>query len=83
MIEKDFAEHFVTDWIDSWNKHDLVRILSHYTPRCCEAGSEGVCGNECSATSLLPTIMAQRRQGSESGHSEIGGQYAARLGDVY
>lgn len=31
MIEKDFAEHFAADWIDSWNKHDLVRILSHYT----------------------------------------------------
>jgi len=31
MIEQDFAEHFAADWIDSWNKHDLVRILSHYT----------------------------------------------------
>ena len=24
------AEHFAKDWIDSWNAHDLVRILSHY-----------------------------------------------------
>lgn len=31
MIDKAFAEHFASDWIDSWNKHDLVRILSHYT----------------------------------------------------
>ena len=31
MIDKDFAAHFAADWIDSWNKHDLVRILSHYT----------------------------------------------------
>lgn len=30
MIEKAFADHFTADWIDSWNKHDLVRILSHY-----------------------------------------------------
>jgi selenocysteine lyase/cysteine desulfurase len=30
MIDKEFANHFATDWIDSWNKHDLVRILSHY-----------------------------------------------------
>jgi hypothetical protein len=30
MIDKTFAKHFATDWIDSWNKHDLVRILSHY-----------------------------------------------------
>lgn len=26
-----FAEHFASDWIDSWNAHDLNRILSHYT----------------------------------------------------
>ena len=31
MIDKVFADHFAADWIDSWNKHDLVRILSHYT----------------------------------------------------
>ena len=31
MIDKMFAEHFAADWIDSWNQHDLVRILSHYT----------------------------------------------------
>ncbi|MGZ8984173.1 MAG: nuclear transport factor 2 family protein [Methylotenera sp.] len=31
MINKEFADHFAADWIDSWNKHDLDRILSHYT----------------------------------------------------
>lgn len=31
MIDKDFADHFAADWVDSWNQHDLVRILSHYT----------------------------------------------------
>ena len=31
MIDKVFADHFAADWIDSWNKHDLVRVLSHYT----------------------------------------------------
>lgn len=30
MIEKHFAEQFAADWIDSWNRHDLVCILSHY-----------------------------------------------------
>ena len=30
MITKDFATHFAQDWIDSWNSHDLDRILSHY-----------------------------------------------------
>ncbi len=31
MLENNFAEHFAADWIDSWNSHDLERILSHYT----------------------------------------------------
>jgi len=31
MIDKAFVDHFAADWIDSWNQHDLGRILSHYT----------------------------------------------------
>lgn len=31
MLNKEFANHFAADWIDSWNAHDLERILSHYT----------------------------------------------------
>jgi ketosteroid isomerase-like protein len=31
MLDKTFAEHFATDWIESWNSHDLDRILSHYS----------------------------------------------------
>lgn len=30
MITSDFAEHFAQDWIESWNAHDLERILAHY-----------------------------------------------------
>jgi len=29
-MDKAFAEHFAAKWIESWNAHDLVRILSHY-----------------------------------------------------
>ena len=29
-MDNAFAEHFANDWIDSWNSHDLQRILSHY-----------------------------------------------------
>ena len=29
-MDNAFAEHFASDWIDSWNSHDLQRILSHY-----------------------------------------------------
>ena len=31
MIEKCFAEEFARDWIESWNSHNLDRILSHYS----------------------------------------------------
>ena len=30
MISEEFAVHFAQDWIESWNAHDLDRILSHY-----------------------------------------------------
>ena len=26
-MNNTFAEHFASDWIDSWNSHDLPRIL--------------------------------------------------------
>lgn len=29
-MEKTFAERFAADWIDSWNAHDLDRVLAHY-----------------------------------------------------
>ena len=31
MIDNTFAQEFASDWIDSWNTHDLERILAHYT----------------------------------------------------
>lgn len=31
MITKEFAQHFATEWVASWNSHDLARVLSHYT----------------------------------------------------
>jgi ketosteroid isomerase-like protein len=31
MITHDWAAQFAREWIDSWNAHDLDRILSHYT----------------------------------------------------
>ena len=30
MITNEFAENFAHEWIESWNSHDLDRILSHY-----------------------------------------------------
>lgn len=30
-MDKTFAGHFATEWIESWNTHDLDRVLSHYS----------------------------------------------------
>lgn len=32
MIDLEWAKAFAEEWIDSWNLHDLERILLHYTP---------------------------------------------------
>ena len=31
MLTREAALAFAREWIDSWNSHDLDRILSHYT----------------------------------------------------
>lgn len=31
MIDQQWAQAFAKDWIESWNVHDMDRILSHYT----------------------------------------------------
>jgi len=31
MIDRAFAERFAIEWVESWNSHDLDRILAHYT----------------------------------------------------
>lgn len=30
MINKDFAINFTREWIDSWNSHDIAKIMNHY-----------------------------------------------------
>jgi hypothetical protein len=30
-VTDEFARRFAEEWIDSWNAHDLPRILSHYS----------------------------------------------------
>jgi ketosteroid isomerase-like protein len=31
MIDQQWAQAFASDWIASWNSHDMERILAHYT----------------------------------------------------
>lgn len=30
MLTADFARKFATEWIESWNSHDIERVLAHY-----------------------------------------------------
>lgn len=30
MITHEFAIRFATEWIESWNSHDINKIMSHY-----------------------------------------------------
>lgn len=30
-MNKDFATAFASEWLESWNAHDLDRVLSHYS----------------------------------------------------
>ena len=29
-MDRAFADRFAADWIESWNAHDLGRVLAHY-----------------------------------------------------
>ena len=31
VMDREWVLKFANDWIDSWNSHDMNRILSHYT----------------------------------------------------
>lgn len=30
-MDKAFSDRFAAEWIESWNTHDIDRVLSHYT----------------------------------------------------
>ncbi len=31
VLNSEFARKFAEEWIESWNSHDMERVLSHYT----------------------------------------------------
>lgn len=66
MIDKAFADRFAADWMDSWNKHDLVRILSHYT-------------DDFEMTSPLIVKVAGEPSGTLKGKKAVGAYWAKGL----
>lgn len=66
MIDNVFADHFAADWIDSWNQHDLVRILSHYT-------------DDFEMSSPLIIKVAGESSGTLKGKEAVGSYWAKAL----
>ena len=69
MIDKTFVEHFANDWIDSWNSHDLDRILSHYS-------------DDFEISSPLILQIAGEPSGTLKGKQAVGGYWTKVLGLV-
>ena len=66
MIDKAFAEHFAADWIDSWNAHDLDRILGHYS-------------DDFEMSSPMIVRLAGEASGTLRGRSAVGSYWAKAL----
>jgi len=65
-MDNTFAEHFASDWIDSWNSHDFQRILSHYTDDF-----------EMSSPKIIQ--LADEPSGTLHGKIEVGAYWAKAL----
>lgn len=66
MIRKDFAEKFAVEWMESWNAHDLDRILSHYS-------------NDFEMSSPLIAKVAGESSGVLKGKEQVGAYWAKAL----
>lgn len=66
MITQEFAEHFAREWIESWNTHDLERILSHYT-------------DDFEMSSPFITKIADEASGTLKGKDKVGAYWAKAL----
>ena len=66
MLTREAALAFAREWIDSWNSHDLDRILSHYT-------------DDFEMTSPLIVEMAGEPSGRLQGKAAVGTYWAHAL----
>lgn len=65
-MNNSFAEHFASDWIDSWNSHDLPRIMSHYA-------------DDFVMTSFNIIQLADEASGTLRGKAEVGAYWTKAL----
>jgi SnoaL-like domain len=66
VIDKAFAEHFASAWIEAWNSHDLDRILSHY-------------GDDFEMSSPLIPQITDEPSGTLKGKQSVGSYWAKAL----
>ena len=66
MIDKAFSEHFAREWVDSWNSHDLGRVLSHYS-------------DDFEMSSPLITQIAGESSGRLKGKAAVGAYWKKAL----
>src|SRR3569623_2921623 len=66
MIEPEVARAIATDWIASWNAHDLDRVLEHYT-------------EDVELTSPYVTRIAGEPSGKNTGKSALRANWAKAL----
>jgi len=69
MLTKDFAEHFASEWIRSWNCHDLELILSHYA-------------DDFVMSSPLIALVAGEPSGTLQGKAAIGAYWKKALSQI-
>ena len=69
MMDKAFAEHFASDLIDSWNAHDLDKVLSHYA-------------NDFEMSSPIITQVAGEPSGTLRGKLAVGAYWKKAL-DIF
>jgi len=66
MISTKFAQEFAQEWVDSWNSHDLDRIMSHYA-------------DEFEMTSPFIASLMQEQSGTLKGKDKVRAYWAKAL----
>jgi ketosteroid isomerase-like protein len=69
MLSKQDARDFAQDWIDSWNSHDLDRIMGYYA-------------ENCELTTPFVVTMLNKATGKLKGKAKMRGYWATVLASV-
>ena len=65
-MQKSFADSFAVDWIESWNAHDLERVLAHYS-------------DDFAMSSPMIVQLGRERSGTLHGKAAVRAYWSAAL----